>query len=287
MSHLSQKQHLISQVYLRQFGYKRENQWYISVWEKSKNSTDEFRIVDFNTEINIFDLPIGNLEERRHFESKSKFLEDNYSIIIKSLIHQKRLLPKHKDLLCHFLANMYCRPMPNRELIQSRLKNKNFKDAFLSEITMFNENNLKEWKEFTELTPLNIQLNFIIGQIMDYLICVLRNFTFVILKDYDNRGWFTSDNPVIIKINENENHNEYPYLIPLDCELYFPLSSQFCLFGFHKSSTHIKNELKNLKENLIHNVTEQIHDMICKLSIQNDSQYFIFNQEIPQTFLDS
>ena len=94
--------------------------------------------------------------------------------------------------------------MPNRELIQSRLKNKNFKDAFLSEITMFNENNLKEWKEFTELTPLNIQLNFIIGQIMDYLICVLRNFTFVILKDYDNRGWFTSDNPVIIKINENE-----------------------------------------------------------------------------------
>ena len=43
-----QGQHRISQIYLKQFGFKKDGNWYISVWRKFLNHTDIELIQSFS-----------------------------------------------------------------------------------------------------------------------------------------------------------------------------------------------------------------------------------------------
>ncbi len=74
-----QDQHRISQVYLRQFGYKDENgkKW-ISVWEMGSEYTGRKSIKSFTAEKNIFDLPFHDLKEKRKFEELNGDIETFY-----------------------------------------------------------------------------------------------------------------------------------------------------------------------------------------------------------------
>lgn len=134
-----QGQHRISQIYLKQFGFKRIGKWYISVWRKFLNHTDIELIEDFSKEINIFDLPYEDFKLRRHFEKSSGIIETNYDTVIKTLTHQKQLIPRHKGLLCHYVANLICRTKPYRDFFDQLLKNEQTRTKFLNEITMFDE----------------------------------------------------------------------------------------------------------------------------------------------------
>lgn len=284
-----QGQHRIPQVYLREFGYQKHGKWYISVWDKSKNFTDYVLIENFSKETNVFDLPFfDSIHERRHFELKSIIIENHYKKIINSINHQHQLIPKHKDILCHFIANLMCRSRPYRELFQWNLNQPVFKEAFLKEITMFDEPALPILKTSLENIPEESYLNYITGHIINHLVKVLRAFTFTILKSYGTRGWFTCDNPIIIDTQEGPDEiiEEYPWIIPIDSEIYFPLSFDYCGFVYHVKSLKNANKLRNLKANKVHNIDEQTHDMISKKIGVHISEYFIFNQEIEPFYLD-
>lgn len=228
------------------------------------------------------------MEDRRHFEIKSKLIEDEYRKVINSLKQQKRLTPRHRDLLCNFIPNLMCRAKPYREIFQSCLDFPDAKEAFLNEITMFWPEQLPILKTSLSNIPEDTHLNYVIGHVMNHLIKVLRSFNFAILKDYGNRGWFTSDNPVVIDPQENNTDMEdkYPWIIPVDSEIYFPLSSDYCAFIFHPKSKKNSNPLRELKPNKVNEIDDNNHDRICRMIGQHESEYFIFNQEIEPTFLD-
>lgn len=283
-----QKQHRISKVYLKEFGYKKGDEWYISVWEKSKNYTDNIRIDEFTAETNIFDLPFEDLSIKRHFENTSQKIEDRYKTILNTIRNQNPLNPKHLDLLCHYIANLICRSKPSREYFQFLLENDMARNYFLEEITMFEPEILLELKDSFPLIPSEHRLNLAIGYIMNYLVRVLRNFTFVILESMPEKGWFTSDNPILIDSQESYNldPSEYLHVIPIESEIYFPLSIEYCLFGFHQKSKKQDNPLRQLSVNKINKINDETHDRICKRIGENGFEYFIFNQEIEKTFLD-
>ena len=276
-----QKQHRISQIYLKQFGFKRDGKWHISVWRKFINHTDIESVKSFSKEINVFDLPYKDFKLRRHFENTSNLIEGEYSKIINTLAHQHQLIPRHKDVLCHYVANLICRTKPYRNFFDLLLKDELSRNKFLSEITMFREEELPELKQFLEVLNEGFQLNVAIGSLMNHLVHVFRKFDFIILKDFDNRGWFTSDNPVIVDKQKN-----YSWIVPIEIEIYFPLSKDFCLFMFHKDSEIQTNPLRHLTINKISNADEVTHKSICDRTLHNDNEYLIFPAEIDKTFFD-
>ena len=275
-----QWQHRISQIYLKQFGFKRDGKWYISIWKKLLNRTDIQLIEDFSKEINIFDLPYEDLKYRRHFENTSGLIEAKYGTVIKTLTNQNQLIPKHKDILCHYVANLICRTRPYRDYFDLLLKNEQTRSKFLSEITMFDEASLSPLKDAIDNLKSDFQLNIAIGFLMNHLVKVFRTFNFVILKDYGNRGWFTSDNPVILDIQDNHS-----WIIPLETEIYFPLSKDFCLFMYHKESAIKSNLLRSFRLNKITLLDEARHSKICDMTCYNDNDYLIFPAEIDITSL--
>lgn len=276
-----QKQHRISQIYLKQFGFKRNGNWYISVWRKFLSHTDIELIDSFSKEINIFDLPNEDFKLRRHFENTSSLIEANYATVINTLNHQKQLIPRHKGLLCHYVANLICRTKPYRGFFSQLLQNENTRIKFINEITMFDEDSFPELKKALDILKTDFQLNIAVGFLMNHLVQIFGAFNFVILRDYDNRGWFTSDNPVIL-----DKQNNHSWIIPIETEIYFPLSKDYCLFMYHKESEIKINSLRSFKINKITPCDEATHKIICDRTLHNDNEYLIFPAEIDKTYFD-
>lgn len=159
-----QKQHRVSQVYLKQFGFLKEGEWHISVWRKFIHHTDIKPIRTFLTEINVFDLPFEDFKDRRHFENTSNIIEREYPKIINSLLYQHKLLPKHRYLLCHYAANLICRTNPYRQFFNRLLYNATTRNKFLEEITMFKEpEELVNLKNLLNNLHKDFQLNVVMG----------------------------------------------------------------------------------------------------------------------------
>jgi len=284
-----QGQHRISQVYLKQFGYLREGRWWISVWYKSFNFTENVLVENFTKETNVFDLPIFEQTElRRQFESQSGILEREYPSIIKTIRNQGQITPRHRDILCNYIPNLICRARPYRELFQRYLDDPVLRNYFLDEITTFAPDQLPGLTESLEQLRQEVCMNYVTGYVMNYLVEIIRKFSFIILKDYDNRGWFTSDNPVIIDPQEDpsEEIHEWKLLIPMESELYFPLSPDYCAFLFYPRSGKAGNALRNKEVNKVHQSDEASHERICRMIGQQYSSYFLFNQEMEPFFLD-
>lgn len=277
-----QGQHRISQIYLKQFGFKRDDKWYISVWRKFINHTDIELIETFSKEINVFDLPYVDFRLRRHFENTSNLIESEYSKIINTLANQNQIIPKHKDILCHYVANLICRAKPHRYFFDLLLKNEQTRNKFLNEITMFKDGTLPELQEFLDILKQEFQLNVAIGALMNHLVRVFRAFSFVILKDYNNRGWFTSDNPVIL--DKQNNHN---WVVPIETEIYFPLSRDYCLFMFNNQSEIQTNQLRQFQINKVAQADEKTHANISDRILHNDSDFLIYPAEIDKTYFDA
>ena len=269
-----QGQHQVPQVYLKQFGHKREDKWYIFLCKKFSNKMEVELIENFSKEINIFDLPYEEFELRRHFENNSNKIETEYSKVINSLKNQRQLIPRHKDVLCHFVANLICRTRPYRDFFDLFLRNKGTRDKFLTEIMMFQEEGILELRQDLGIFTEPFQLNVAIGFLMNHLVSLFKKFDFIILKDFNDRGWLTSDNPVIL--DKKGNHE---WIIPIESEIYLPLSKDYSLFMFHKNSPKQTNPFRKLTINKVAQSNEKDYKNICDLIKQNEYEYLIFPSE--------
>jgi|GEM_PF-6253023 len=274
-----QGQHRIPRVYLKQFGYKKNEEWWISVLHKGDSITQNVLVKNFSVETNVFDLPYEDMQMRRHFEKNSGILEDNYDRIISNLNNQKKLTRKDKNVLYHLVPNLLCRTKPFRSYIETLLHYDKAREKLIWEITLF----IKQKKQIINLLgslEKDLQLNIAISTAMNYLVTVIRTFEIIILKAPNERFWFTTDNPVHL---DKQNHCEI--IIPIESEFYLPLSKDFCLFMFNTDSEIITNVLRNLKLDKVNSIGYDLFDQITKKILLNDNDYLIIPIEIEPTNL--
>lgn len=264
-----QGQHRVPQVYLKQFGYQQNDEWWVSVYKKGNETTDNVLIETFTKETNIFDLPFQDFKIRRYFEKTSSRLESNYRTIISNLHHQKQLTKRDRDFLCHFIPNMMCRSIPFRQFIDDLLRTSDTRDKFLNEITLL-RGNIIRIKEVLSKIPINFQLNLVILPLMEHMVTVFRKFHQVVIQNYDGLGWQTTDNPVVI---DKQGHHEW--IIPFEAEIYFPLSRDFCIFMFCNQSEIKANPLRNLKIDKINKIDFKPFNRINHKITINHSEYMI------------
>lgn len=268
--HLNQKQHKVSQIYLKQFGYKIDEEYWLSVYKMGNEKTENVLIRNFTTETNIFDLPNDDFEIKRHFENLSSQVESFYRTVISNLHHQKRLTPRDKDVLNHFVANLLCRTNPFRRFINDLLNDDETRNKLINEITMFS-NDTEENKLVLDHFGKDFQLNLALGTLMNHLLNVFRNFKKVIIKDCDGKGWITTDSPVHL-----DKQKVYEWIIPVESEIYFPLSKDFCLFMYHPESEKKDNPLRELKVDKINEIPFELFEKISMKIGRDFDEYLIF-----------
>lgn len=269
----TQKQHRISQVYLKKFGYKENDEWMLSVMKLGKKVTENVKISEFTVEHNIFDLPFKDFNLKRHFENTSGLIENDYNRVVNNVKNQKKLTPKDLDLLNHFIPNILCRTSNFRFFINELLVDKKVRKKLLKEIVLFNKTEVKieNIENLLDILKPEIHLNLVIGTLMNHLVFVFKRFKKVVLKSPKGYCWLTSDNPVYIDF---QNSNEW--IMPIEAEIYFPISKEYCVFLFNESSKLNSNPLRKLKVNKVNNISFEVFDILANKIARNLDEYLIF-----------
>lgn len=268
-----QNQHKLPQVYLKQFGFEKDGDFWVSVLKVGTSKIQNILVSEFSAEINIFDLPFENDEIKRHYENLFNKVENRFRIILSNLKNQGKLIPKDKDYLNDFTANIICRTEPIRTFILELLKNNETREKFIKEITLFSSD-YDETKNLLDIFKIDYQLNLAIGTVMNHLVYVFSNFEKIIIKEKGGTGWLTTDSPVYIDYKDNHS-----WLIPVEAEIYFPLSKDYCLFMFHPKSENKENPLRKLKIDKVNIINFEMFDEIARKISGDYFEYLIMNAE--------
>lgn len=276
-----QGQHRVSEVYLKQFAFEEKGDLMISTLKIGSREITQQRINDFTKEVNIFDLPFKEMADRRKFETNSNKIESRYNTIISNLKNQHRLIPKDKDYLNHFVANLMCRTDPFRKRIEFMLHHKTAREKFLNEITMF-EDIPEKIKLSLNILKESYQLNVAITVVMDHLVRVFRSFSNLILKEEGGEGWLTTDSPVYF-----DEQDSFDHLIPIEAEIYLPLSPDYCLFMYHDKATKNTNPLRSLAKDKVNNISFKEFDLVANKIARDFNEYLIFSTYTPSQLINS
>ena len=116
---------------------------------------------------------------------------------------------------------------------------------------------------------------------MHYLSNIFKHFNKVFIKDFENIGWLTTDSPVHL-----DTQKKCGVLIPIESEIYLPLSKDFCLFMYHPSSEIQTNPLRKLKKDRINEIDFETFEKISKKMTFDYDKYLIFNTEYEPTKME-
>ncbi len=266
----NQGQHEIGQVYLKMFAFENFDIPVICVWKKGDNFSSLKNIKSFNKRNNYFDLPSITAIDARTFEKLNGELETEYPKIIQEIQSNGKLSERSECFLKQFVANMLCRTEFMRRRIEGFYNDPSTKDKLLDEIAYFIPESTAAIRNVDNIAPKD-RLNYLMLFVMRHFNHILQRFRYSILKDFDNHGWVTSDNPVIL-----ENNGRHGVLLPLEAEIYFPLSNTYCLYMHHKHSEDKRSSLRNIPHGDIVEATEEIHKMILYRMPENANEYVIF-----------
>lgn len=268
---MNQDQHILPQVYLKQFGYrnKTNNKYCISVISKIDLSTMEKvgkfwihqkSIKSFLSYENFFDIPFEESSAQKIFEEFNCSLENKYPKIVQNIEQNDCVLHSDESYLIQFIVNILCRSSLFRKFILEKINSK-FKDDFLEEITS-NISTREERETFLEnFLNSGFDINFLMIIIFEYIAKFLHEFTYILLKS--DKLFFTSDNPVQID-----------YLIldkPLSetiKEVCFPINPSYFIYIYKiqndiDKSNSRKTFVLNLEKDLKH-LKEMVEDVFIK-----------------------
>lgn len=281
---MKQKQHIIPQVYLKQFGYQNSNGiWKIPTFDVGKipimnkirkTLFDHLPIKSLLQEVNRFDIP-DIPDNPKIVENIFQITETNYPRIIKDLTINHSLSFESKSMLLEFIAFLFVRTNDFRLIINSAIENND--EVFLNIITEGNTKNKNNILALSRDSAINV-----ITVYSGYFIYTrLKHFKLYIIKALDTEKWPTTDNPVLIisKMNEKK-HIDF---MGIDTKVLFPISPSFLAFAEHptsnissyiNSTTLIENQINTINydtfTNLLNLLTHE--SRITKYMFHQDGQ---------------
>lgn len=270
-----QDQHKLPQVYLKQFGYQHGDKWYVSVFQKGDNFTRQKSIKSFTAETNVFDIESEDDRFTRVFESMNGDLENLYHEMLNELSKNDKVSDKCWEIIVQLTPNIMVRSDFWRDFVTGILETEH-KETFL-DITLSVHTKSKE--ELTELKKKYFYkviskeeitqtiINRILIHFMNYFFHHLKRFDLVILKAPEGKGFFSSDNPVNFKPNQEEGKLG---MFSKDTEVFFPLSDRFLAYFYHKNSTQKNPLFRNLENRGIYNVEDILTDDEYKKFINDE-----------------
>jgi hypothetical protein len=293
-----QKQHVISETYLEQFSFihKSDGKQICILQRDSAKTTTRF-IKSFNRYVNFFDIESDNIELQRAFEESSGKLETYYTQIIKQLENNKWLTEEYTSYLLQYATNLISRSKIWRERVRNILNSED-KLPFIKHILLHHIETEEEIKnlENNELLTLSDEklINRVLFLFSDHLWFHLCVFEIIFLKAPETKGWFTSDNPVVISKAKESNNPFFklflscsklfkeptrflakPETISENTEIYFPLTPKYLAFIYNPKLKTSTNKLRRFKPNSINEVSDEEFEQITKTIIDGSYEHII------------
>ena len=277
-----QFQHIVPRVYLKEFGFRRENkQWVVSVLEKWNPQLKTKSIESFLGANNHFDIPVSNHDFRFINEKLvNKAFEDKYS----KLLAELKLETPHNDLLIQiieFSVNILCRTNFLRETLDKILRSDG-NENMIELITCLMEKDKQALvRNKLKKIPKPHHINFLLVFIMDYIIGIMKNcsFTVSILKAPENKDWITSDNPAMLI---DAFHEEF---FDFNTEIIFPFSKQYLVYIYNQQKENRFLQVNKPFSEIIH-VSEADLLKITEYVYQYETKHIIFPCDMGQVRLD-
>ncbi|KFF05832.1 DUF4238 domain-containing protein [Flavobacterium reichenbachii] len=274
----NQNQHIIPQVYLKQFGYISNDQYKVSVLKTGEKFTRQKSIKSFLAQTNIFDIESDNPEIERLFESLNCDIENVYSEILSDLETENKLSNKSKAILLQLIPNFIARSNEWRSNL-IYLLNSDAKENILKMICAHRAENLEELvqRDFYRVmvdNPVDEIINRALLFFQEYLLRRIGHYEIVILKSQEGKPWFTTDNPIVL-----ENRTRKFEFMSKESEVYFPLNPEYLIYLHFRDSDDKTNELRNLESNVIHIATDEQNFDLQQKVMRNAHEYVIIDGE--------
>jgi hypothetical protein len=275
-----ENQHIIAQVYLKGFGYKdKNNQWRVSALDKNKVAMMEKHgkkwisqksIESFLSENDIFDLVLTTAKVENIYEEFNKNIETNYLKIISDLDSYKSLSDLGKTAIYCITINLLIRSLSFRSAIDQIIQG-SARDHLLYEIFSSIKNGKYLAKGF-EIIPKESELNYISLMLWERIMPIFSEFQYSILATDKNEGWFTSDNPVVIKNFVTEDT-----IFSRNAQVIFPIDRQYLAYFHHPSNKF--PDFPNYRQGDVTVCEPSTKNEIIKQIMNNAGTYFIFPDE--------
>lgn len=284
MVHQDQLQHRISQVYLKSWSFKNKKNADAVCILRSGNPITYYRTVKkFTAELNLFDTTLFEEGQERFFDKMCIQAENNFAKVLEALSTgsydcQTRIY------LAEFAANLFVRQESTFKFFKFIATRKPLRKKLFKEIAILDEERAKYIEEiYEEMTmdpdhTLDSKVSAIVAQAWTHFMEVFKRFNHVILKAPQDRHWFTTTNPVMVKQLGWEG-----WIVGTDAEVYFPISKDYLLYMYFEGS-HPENPLTKLVENSLTEVTLDTCDSIFHNIIKKSNPaYFILGEDMGHT----
>lgn len=271
----NQDQHKLPQVYLKEFGYLNNEQWMVSIRNRSEKFNRQKSIGSFTAETNVFDIESEDDRFPRMFESLNCDLENLYHEMLTDLGDNDEIPDKCWEIIVQFTPNMMVRSDYWRGFVKEILESKN-KNTFL-EITISvlsksleDLQNLKSkdfYKVISEGELTNSKLNRVLLLFLNYIFHHLRPLNLIVLEAPEGKEFFTSDCPVNFKPNQIEGKKG---LFSINTEVYFPLSPKYLAYFYFEGAKTSNPILRKLKNRGIYKIGDVMTEKEYDKLIQNE-----------------
>ena len=267
-------QHLVSEVYLKQFGYKDKNlQWRVCVLEKSK-----IPLMAKTNKSWIAHKSIGSLLAKQdHYDFNDAYSPDFVRLIetanaeVESLLPElyrelkaeRKLSKRAESILAHFVSNLFVRTSYFDAWLEDLIEVGGF-DRLIDECLLFNSD--VEKAEFTkfikhpQFASGKNRINMIRLLFWNYFLRRLAQFQYYILEPAEGKGWISCDNPVVVL-----NHISEYSIIAFETEIIFPLNSRKLILFKTALSKKVSSIFKGAKHKRTTTATSAINEEINKI----------------------
>lgn len=282
----NQSQHKLPQAYLKQFGYLNGEHWKVSVLQKGENFSRQKSVGSFTAETNVFDIDSEDDRFPRMFETLNADLENLYHEMLDDISNNSVIPDKCWEIIVQLTPNLMVRSDFWRDFVSGILDSPN-KDFFLDITVSIHTSSFEElqelkkkhfYKVISEGEVTQSKLNKVLLHFLNYIFHHLKSFDLVIIEAQEGKEFFTSDNPVNFKANQEEGKLG---LFSKDTEIYFPLSKNYLAF-FHHRNSDIESPLRKLKNRGVYKVeevlTEYEYDNLVKEEVVKASDQLIILQ---------
>jgi len=267
-------QHLVSEVYLKQFGYQDKNsQWRVCVLEKSK-----FPLMAKTNKRWIAHKSIGSvLAKQDHFDFDATDGPDFVRLIETASAEVESLLPelyrelkaggklskRAESILAHFVSNLFVRTSYFDDWLENMIEVGGF-ERLMEECLMFNTDAEKgEFTKFMKHPQFGVgknRTNMSRFLFWNYFLQRLGQFQYYILEPAEGKGWISCDNPVIVLNHVNEDS-----VIAFETEIIFPLNSHKLVLFKTAGSKNISAIFKGAKHKKTPAASSAINEEINRI----------------------
>jgi hypothetical protein len=245
-------QHIIPQVYLKQFGFKKKFKteiWFVSVKNLENGEWEDREIEKFLSQNHIFTLESFKAVHEFIIEKNLNGGIEKRIKVVTDQLKAGELTDNIQLAIAETAANFLARTNRHRKWLKGWLKRDNFHEFFkiIVEFEGLNEEEMEKlFNSFSTITQKEA-VNLLMVFYMNHTSKQLRSASIEILLTSKDKPYFTTDNPVTIV-----NDLGYGQIGKDEMEIYFPWSDTILIhFYWHKKGNPIERRFRDItdKEN--------------------------------------